>query len=90
MNPAQEVWKKVMDLMGADMTATTLNTWFDDTVPVSLEDDTFILYSPTRLKRDIIASRYVTYIQKALHELFSADFQVNVLTEDEQIGRAHV
>ena len=83
MNPAQEVWKKVMDLMGADMTATTLNTWFDDTVPVSLEDDTFILYSPTRLKRDIIASRYVTYIQKALHELFSADFQVNVLTEDE-------
>ena len=86
MNPATEVWDKVISLMQAEMTATTLNTWFDDAVAVSLEETSFILYSPTRLKRDIIVARYIPMIQKALHELFSADFQVVVLTEDELSG----
>ena len=83
MNPAAEVWEKVKALMGAEMTATTLNTWFDDTTAVSLEEDRFILYSPTKFKRDIIAARYAAPIQNALHELFSANFQVTVLTEGE-------
>ena len=83
MNPAAEVWNKVKALMGAEMTATTLNTWFDDAQAVALQEDRFVLYSPSKLKRDIIAARYIIPIQNALHELFSADFQVVVLTEDE-------
>jgi chromosomal replication initiator protein len=86
MNPAAEVWNKVKALMGAEMTTTTLDTWFDDTQAVALQEDRFILYSPTKLKRDIIASRYVLPIQNALHELFSANFQVTVLTEGELDG----
>lgn len=65
------------------MTATTINTWFDDAVAVALEEDRFVLHTPTNFKRDIIVSRYVPAIQKALHELFSADFQVLVLGEGE-------
>lgn len=83
MNPAAEVWNKIKALMGAEMTATTLNTWFDDAQAIDLQEDRFILYSPTRLKRDIIAARYIQPIQNALHELFSANFQVTVLTEGE-------
>ena len=54
MNPAADVWAKVISLMQPDMTATTINTWFDDATAVALEDDRFVLYSPTRFKRDII------------------------------------
>ena len=50
---------------------------------LALEEDRFILCSPTPFKRDIIASRYVPFIQKALYELFSADFDVKVLTQEE-------
>jgi len=83
MNPAAEVWEKVKALMGSEMTATTMNTWFDDARAVSLEEDRFVLYSPASFKRDIIASRYVVPIQNALNELFSASFRVEVLTGDE-------
>ena len=38
MNPAAEVWEKVKTLMSAEMTATTLNTWFDDAEALALED----------------------------------------------------
>ena len=83
MNPAADVWSKVITLMQPDMTATTINTWFDDASAVALEDDRFVLYSPTRFKRDIIATRYVGKIQAALRELFSCDMEVVVLTEGE-------
>ena len=83
MNPAADIWSKVLELMQPDMTSTTITTWFDDATAVALEEDRFVLYSPTRFKRDIIASRYVPFIQKALYELFSADLDVVVLTEGE-------
>ena len=86
MNPAAEVWEKVKTLMSAEMTATTLNTWFDDTEALALEESRLVLYSPTKFKQEIITARYLPPIQNALHELFSADFQVTVLTEDEKSG----
>ena len=84
MNPAAEVWEKVKTLMSAEMTATTLNTWFDDAEALALEESRLVLYSPTKFKQEIITARYLPPIQNALHELFSADFQVTVLSEGEQ------
>ena len=83
MNPAADIWAKVMELMQADMTTTTINTWFDDTQAVALEEDRFVLYSPTPFKKNIIATRYAQFIKKALYELFSAELEVIVLTENE-------
>ena len=70
MNSAPEIWKKVLSLMEGDLTSTTLSTWFDDAEALSLEADRLVLYTPTGFKRDIIVSRYVPHIQKALRELF--------------------
>ena len=87
MNPAAEVWERVKALMSAEMTATTLNTWFDDTEALALEDSRFVLYTPSKFKQEIITTRYLEPIRNALHELFSADFQVSVLTEGQQEER---
>ena len=86
MNSAPEIWKRVLSLMEGELTATTLSTWFDDAEALALEADRLVLYTPTAFKRDIIVSRYVPHIQKALKELFSADFDVTVLAEGEKEG----
>lgn len=83
MNSAADIWSKVLSLMEADMTATTIHTWFDDTTAVSLDEDRFVLSTPSDFKRDIIGSRYLSAIQKALRELFSSDFDVLILGADE-------
>lgn len=83
MNSPADIWAKVLSLMENDMTATTINTWFDDARAVALEEDRFILHTPSNFKRDIIQSRYLTAVQKALRELFSSDFEVVVLGEGE-------
>ena len=73
------IWKKALSLMEADLTATTLSTWFDDARAVALEGDCLAIHTPSNFKKDIISSRYVSAIQKALRELFSTDFDVVVL-----------
>ena len=37
MNPAADVWSKVLELMQPEMTSTTIKTWFDDATAVALE-----------------------------------------------------
>lgn len=83
MNSASEIWKRVLSLMEGDLTATTLNTWFDDAQALSLDPDRLVLYTPSDFKKDIIVSRYIPSIQKALKELLSADMEVTVLGEGE-------
>ena len=84
MNSAAEIWTRVLALMENDLTPTTINTWFDDAEAIALDGDRFVLYTPSNFKKDIILSRYVPAVQKALKELFSADFDVNVLGEGER------
>ncbi|MEG1594724.1 MAG: DnaA N-terminal domain-containing protein, partial [Oscillibacter sp.] len=79
MNSPADIWQRVLSLMEADMTATTIHTWFDDTEAVSLEEDRFVLYTPSDFKKDIIVSRYLPAVQKGLRELFSAEFNVVVM-----------
>ncbi len=84
MNSAADIWARVLLLMENDMTATTINTWFDDAEAVSLEENRFLLYSPSDFKKGIIETRYLPLVKKALFELFSADFDVVILGESEK------
>lgn len=84
MNSAADIWGKVLVLLENEMTSTTINTWFDDTEAIALEENRFLLYTPSDFKKEIIESRYQSSIKKALFELFSADFDVVILGGDER------
>ena len=83
MNPANEIWKKALLLLGEDLTSTTLRTWFDDVTAVTMDGDTLILCSPEDFKRDIIRQRYQPNVEKALHELLSQDIPVRFVDAEE-------
>ena len=84
MNSAADIWERVLSLMQQTMTETTISTWFSDAEPVALDENRFILYIPTDFKREIVVSRYLGDIKKALYDLFSADLEVVILNEEEK------
>lgn len=83
MNPAHEIWKKALLVLGEDLTSTTLRTWFDDVTAVTMDGDTLILCSPETFKREIILQRYIGNVERALHELFSQDIPVRFVDMEE-------
>ena len=83
MDSVAEVWKSILEIIARDITPTAYNTWFADCEPVELEDCKLVLHTPTDFKRNIIQSRFGSTICAALYDLFSCDFELQVLAGDE-------
>ena len=83
MNSLSDIWKSIMDILSAELTPTAINTWFADCEPVDIEDRRLVLHTTTDFKRSIILARFGDTIRSALSDLFSCDFELEVLAGDE-------
>ena len=83
MNSPAEIWNKVLKILSKEFTATTMETWFGATSAVDMTDDLLVISTPTEMCRDIITKKYSQHIKAALFELFSCDFNLLIITQDE-------
>jgi chromosomal replication initiator protein len=83
MNSIADIWSNILDRMKGSLSETTIATWFDDTDPVALKDSSFILHSPNEFKRNTIEARYIPQIKDALRDIFSDDFDVVLLNDED-------
>ena len=83
MNSIHDIWAAVLERLGQDLTSTSIHTWFDDVTPIALRSGTLAIQTTGPFKRDIIQSRFAEPIKAALRDLFSADFDLVILLEDE-------
>lgn len=83
MNSANEIWASIMPLLEAELTATAVSTWFGDAKAIELNEDQLVITVPAQFKKDIISRRYLPQLKKVLYDLFAANIDVLVLTEDE-------
>lgn len=83
MNSAEAVWKKVLVVLGDSMTEVTIQTWFADVSAVTIQDNVLILCVPEDYCREIITTHYRQKVEDALRELFSMDFPVKFVSEEE-------
>lgn len=79
MNSAAEIWFNVLPLLKQDLTETAISTWFSGVVPLELEGNRLVLSHPETFKANIIRTRYLDQLKKALYELFASDIDVIVL-----------
>ena len=83
VNSVKDIWQKVLDVLGRQLTPTAMETWFLDCVPVELDECRLVLSTSSEFKREIIQKRFAERISAALFDLFSTEFEVLVLTEEE-------
>lgn len=83
MNSLNDLWSMVLEKLSGELTATSINTWFNDCTPVELDDRRLVLQTTSVFKRDNIYVRYGDTIRGILSDLFSCDFTLLVLVGDE-------
>ena len=66
------VWAKIISYLEERLTPVIVSSTFVDTEVVELNDEVLILYSPSEFHRDMIRTRFATYIQDALREQFNS------------------
>ena len=83
MNSVSDVWINVLEQLKRDLSETTIKTWFDELSAVDIQDNIFILHCPNDFKKKYIEKLFIKNIQSALRDIFSTDFEVRILDEDE-------
>ena len=83
VNSLNDIWQAVLGVLGQNLTDTAISTWFEDCEPVEIDGSTLVLKTSSDFKRDIIVKRFAETIKNAMSDIFSTEFTVKVLTEDE-------
>lgn len=83
MNSLNDIWQKIMDALGKNLTPTAIDTWFSDCEPVEIDDCRLVIHTSNDFKRGIIAARFAETIKGVLSELFACDFDLTILAGDE-------
>ena len=83
MNSAEDIWNRVLEMLKTDLTSTAIDTWFTDCRAIDISNNKLVLSSSTKFKKDVIESRFLPLIKNALFEIFSGDFDVVILSENE-------
>ena len=82
MNSVADVWQNVLLQLKRDLSETTIATWFDELSAVDIKGNTFILYCPNDFKKGYIESLFQKNIKAVLHDIFSTDFEIQILDND--------
>ena len=82
MNSVADVWENVLQQLKHKLSETTILTWFDELKAVDIKGNTFILHCPNDFKRGYIESLFVKNIKTVLHDIFSTEFEVQILDND--------
>ena len=83
MNSVQDIWDNILSSLRNELSDTTIATWFDETVPVAVEEGALLLFCANDFKRGYIEQLFMDNIRAALKDLFSRDIDVKLLTTEE-------
>ena len=81
MNSVADVWNNVLQQLKGDLSETTINTWFDELEAVDIQGNTFILHCSNDFKKRYIETLFMKNIKASLHDIFSTDFEVEILDD---------
>ena len=81
MNSVADVWDNVLQQLKRDLSETTIATWFDELEAVDIRGNTFILHCANDFKKGYIESLFLKNIKASLHDIFSTDFEVQILDD---------
>jgi len=83
LNSIADIWSGILAILSESLTPVAITTWFDDCEAVDFTENKLILHTSSSFKKRIIDDRFSVFIKDALKTLFSGEFDLIVLDNDE-------
>lgn len=84
MQSFSEVWSGVCGYCSKLISNTAMNTWINSIEPIELKDDEAILFVRSDFQRQIIMSRYNSYLSDGFKETLGFPVRIKILTEEDK------
>ncbi|KAB3532222.1 chromosomal replication initiator protein DnaA [Alkaliphilus serpentinus] len=85
-----EIWDKTLNVIKAELTEVSFNTWIKTIEPISLEDNQFILGVPNDFTRGILITRYLTLLSNALKQVTNKKYDIEFIIPSEDGTKSNV
>ena len=83
MDSLEDIWQQILAVVAKDITPTAYNTWFSDCTAVDITERKLVIHTTSDFKRGIISGRFSEIIRGVLYDLFSCEFDLEILAGDE-------
>ena len=83
MDSLEDIWQQILAVVAKDITPTAYNTWFSDCTAVDITERKLVIHTTSDFKRGIISGRFSEIIRGVLYDLFSCEFDLDILAGDE-------
>ena len=83
INSLNDVWNEVIKSLSREMTPTAIATWFSECEPIDIDGSCLMVSIPSEFKRKIINDRFGDTIRGVLSDLFSSEFDFQLLLPEE-------
>lgn len=80
---AEDIWAKLLPVIGESLSIVALKTWFENVIPVSLEGNVFTIAVCDSTRQDIITSRFSKDVCTALYDLFCEEITLQVILHEQ-------
>lgn len=79
-----DIWDKTLNIIKAELTEVSFNTWLKSLEPLYLNEDTITLGVPNDFTKGILEARYQTLISNALKLVTSKKFTIEFVLNNEE------
>ncbi len=77
------LWKQILDDISKDLSPMSFNTWFKDTVLISLENDKAKIKVPMQIHKKLLGENYYELIENLFVSKTSHNYELEFLSQDE-------
>lgn len=77
-----EIWQETLNIVKAQLNMPTFKTWFENTAPLSIYQNTLIIAAPNSFAKEWLESRYTSLLEQALKEVIGEETQIKFAIQD--------
>ncbi|HEY4687361.1 MAG TPA: chromosomal replication initiator protein DnaA [Candidatus Subteraquimicrobiales bacterium] len=76
------IWKETLDFVKTKLNAPTFKTWFENTAPLTIYENTFLVSAPNSFTKEWLEKRYALLLGQALHKVTGEEMRVKFTTQE--------
>ncbi|MEG2353881.1 MAG: chromosomal replication initiator protein DnaA [Clostridium sp.] len=80
----REIWDKTVNLIKAELTEVSFNTWIKSITPISSEGSLLKLGVPNNFTKDILENRYRDLIMNSVKVLTSKEYDIDFIVQSDE------
>ena len=82
----KQIWEEALKIIEEETSPVSFETWIQPIIPCGMEGNQVILQVENAFFKEMLEKRYLTFIRNAIKFVTKNEYDIVLLTEEEQKG----